>query len=237
MKRLVSKLDYEIQRLGKYNINYATEFWNLIKEKNFILQEAVNEVTLEGETVSFHAPTLCHMILENPNDVEENLYNNLVCQIVKNSDLNRLTVFNNKSFLYLILSNKSLVLDEYLVNFILKELNNRLANCWINLIQYKKISKDMKKVLNYNDGEINISLGEKELNLFEENKQLHLNQINTFKEIENLYNLVLDNDFIDKRIKNTIIYLYDSLFYNIKSENKTSIKKIRILESQNRLVI
>ena len=39
MKRLVSKLDYEIQRVGKYNINYAIEFWNLIKGKNFILQE------------------------------------------------------------------------------------------------------------------------------------------------------------------------------------------------------
>ena len=104
MNRIISKVDYEMHRLGQADPKLALELWYRICKNDTIIKNAIEVINVSGEKC-FKAPAICHMILSNPWDIDKNIYESFVMTILKDTSLNKLSVFRNNTFLYLILLN------------------------------------------------------------------------------------------------------------------------------------
>lgn len=206
MKRIVSKIDYDMQMLAKISPEKAAENWGKIKERSFIINQAIEVVKYEKENKNtFFAPTICHYILSNPQDIDKETYKWLVIKILKNTDLNRLVVLNNTSFLDLIKSYIRTDLDEFFNDYLNKELSHRKMEDTniLNYVEYDEVEENTEKLMTYKDSTFDVEIGESEIETFSKlshisivNEEEHLNKLN---EKENINIIILNNEIVNHK--------------------------------------
>lgn len=206
MNRIVSKIDYDMQMLAKISPEKAKESWDKIKERSFIINQAIEVVKNDKENKNiFFAPTICHYILSNPQDIDKETYKWLVIKVLKDTDLNRLVVLNNTSFLDLIKSYIRTDLDEYFNDYLNRELSNRKVEDTnvLNYVEYEEVEENAEKLMTYKDNSFDVELGKNEIDTFSKlshisivNEEEHLNKLN---DKENASIIILDNETINHK--------------------------------------
>jgi len=209
MRKIVSKVDRELQKFGKTDMNLLTNFWEVVKNKEFIIKEAtrVVEDKVSGKK-TFFAPAVCHMILCNPQDVDKEMYDKLVRSIVYTPDLNRITVFDNMSFLYLVLRNNELELDDYELERVGSELNKRISEKNINKVHYFETNVAGEAVAILDEADFTISVTEQEAIQYEQDGNFYINEESNRGEIELLHQLEMLGNTCDVDVENMIKGLY-----------------------------
>lgn len=199
MRRIISKIDYDMQMLLKVNPSVAYEMFQKIKDRKFILEYSAEIITAKDNKSTFFAPTICYMILRNEQDIDKEFYRNLVIKILKNSNLNRI-VINNVSFLdliknYIINSN-----DEYFINLLKNELNDYTREENLRYISYNKVMSNNENGMIFKDNELDINISLQEVEVF--SNLSHINYASEDKHQENVVNFpknTNDNKLLYKR--------------------------------------
>lgn len=222
MKRIISKIDYDMKKLGDLDPNLALELWCKIKNRSFIINEAVKIVEDKDKRKGFFAPAICHMILSNPCDVDHELYEKLVISVIKDTDLNRITVFDNMSFLQLILLNGTKNLDDYFIRYINEEIKNKayLKPFMLRYVQYGDVLCSEEKIISFKDGTFDISLSSEEADMYSNREYISYCDGEGEEEVNSLMELVSDEENnIDVSIK-----------YSIKDlKSRSLIRKMHII--------
>lgn len=185
MKRFISKIDYDMQMLLQERPDCALELWKKIKDRSVIIDGAL-EIVEDKETHQkrFYAPAICHMILANKEDIDAEKYHRIAINVIKNSDLNRLTVVNDISFLDLIIQNGLEDLDEFFIRFINSEIFKREREELLRYVDYDIVLKHGAKVLSYKDDTLDIKLSSSEVNSYSNTDYMTINNKNTQEELE-----------------------------------------------------
>lgn len=203
MDRIISKVDYEMHRLGQGDPKLALELWYRICKNNAIIKNAIKVININGESC-FKAPAICHMILSNPWDIDKNIYESFVMTILKDNSLNKLSVFRNNTFLYLILLNGALGFDDLYLELAENGIRNKSEDKPFEMrkVYYKNISSTGDDVMYYKSEDLDISITEEEIIYHTNGKTFEVRSENNTAEIEDLVELVyllptLDNKIID----------------------------------------
>lgn len=221
MNRIISKIDYDMHELGQVNPCLILKMWNKIKDKKFVLDKAIEIVVDKEGKKCFFAPAICYMILSNPKDIDKNLYDNLVLDILKNDDLNKLVVFNNISFFNLILLNflsGRLEVDEFFSKLISKIVEERIEGepCLLRYPIYQEVPISENKIVNFKDYDFDISLSKEECDVFDERTHFDIETRYNIEEINNIVSLANFSGNFDERIRNTVFRVYATLFAQIR---------------------
>lgn len=111
----------------------ARYIWDSIKNNNSILTESIEIIKDKfDEKDVFKATTICEFILRYPNEVNRNIYQELVNKVYSNTDLARIVIdgYSNGgySFLLYTLMNNDLKLTLEQKNFAMQEALNKIGS-------------------------------------------------------------------------------------------------------------
>lgn len=229
MKRIISKIDYDMQKLAKIDSNLALELWEKIKNRKFIIDGALEVITDEkSRKKSFFAPAICHMILSNPSDVDARVYDDLVITLLKNTDLNRITVFNDLSFLDLIVLNGTDNLDDYFIGLLNSELKNKTSRKPFSLryVDYAEVPSGEEKLMIFKDDTFDIGLDKREIESFSSREYMSMIDAECFDEAEVLMNIVRFNPNQGERVISTIESIYEASLARMEHERLVRIPKV-----------
>jgi len=215
MKKIISKIDYTLKNVGDKDPSLALELWDMFKERSFLLEQSARVVeSKQTHEKRVFAPAICHMILSNPDSVDESFYKKVVLSILKDNNLSRLTVFGDMSYLYLILLHSNFEFNEFFVELIIRALHSKGYDydCTLRHTDYSRIKKvsdnGMKEVTQYKDRNVIIGLNNNELETFERGEHISISERVSFAEIKALKELVHSKTELDHRIRMAIDMLY-----------------------------
>lgn len=217
MKKIIGKLDLEMFKLGQIDPKLALNLWYRICENKTILNNAIELVEDKNKNKCFFAPAICHMILSNPWDVDKEIYDKLVLTLLKDCSLNKITVFNNMTFLSLIILNGALGFDEWYLKLINKNIRNRTkdGNFEMRLVKYHDIASIGEKEMSYETRNINISLTNSEIEEFLKGCHFDIEITHSFKEVEKLVEITNMFPTLDEKIVR-MIDLFNQFTINYK---------------------
>ena len=212
MNRIISKVDYEMHRLGEIDPKLALEFWFRICKNDLIIRSAIEVIDINGEKC-FRAPAICHMILSNPWDIDKKTYESFVMTILKEASLNKLSVFRNNTFLYLILLNGALGFDDLYLELTEKGIRRKTLDMPFETrkVVYNEVSMDGEKVIYYESEELNVSLTENEAEYYLNGNSFEVIRQNNEDEVKDLIELVELFPAFDKKIVDNINLLHQML--------------------------
>jgi len=202
MKRIISKVDYEMYKKGQLDPKLALEEWYKICKSKILINGAIEVVEDAHGQKCFFAPTICHMILSNPWDVPKEIYDKLVMMILKNDDLNKLTVFNDTTFLSLIMLNGALGFDDLYVEVASKGIRQKAKGCdfEIRQVQYTNLEFVDIAALIYENNDLVVKLTQGEADFFTYCNAFSVETIKSLKEIEALVEIANLFPMLDERI-------------------------------------
>lgn len=213
MKRIISKVDYEMHRLGEIDPKLTFGLWLRICKNDGLIKQAIEVVENKDGEKCFRSPAICHMILSNPWDINKELYDNFVLTLLKNPELNKLSVFRNNTFLYLILLNGAIGFDEWYIELASTGIRNKTKDrpFEIRKVTYEEIPTDGEKVMLYKNEDLDISLNELEVSHYTKESAFSVKSETNYAEIENLVELATVMPNLDKRIVDNINILHQQL--------------------------
>ena len=231
MKRIISKIDYDMQKLANTDSTLALELWERIKGRKFIIDGALEIVTdKNSRKKSFFAPAICHMILSNPQDIDPEVYDNLVITLLKNTDLNRITVFNDLSFLDLIVLNGTDNLDDYFVRLLNSELKNKTNKKPFSLryVDYAEVPSSEEKLMIFKDDSFNIGLDKREIEAYTSRDYISIIDSECFDEAKVLMDIVKVNPNQGESVISTIESIYEASLSRKVQERLVRVPKVAV---------
>lgn len=203
MRRIISKIDYDMHKLGEENPQLVLDAWYHICKNKMIINSATEIITDRNGNKCFLAPTICHMILSHPWDIDKEIYDKLILTLLKDCSLNKITVFNDMTFLSLIVLNGALGFDEWYLKLINKNIRNRTkdGNFEMRLVRYHEIPSDDEFVIGYETNDVNVSLTNSEMEAYSNGHAFEIDVTHSFKEVEKLAEIAslfptLDEKFV-----------------------------------------
>ena len=162
MEFLVQKLDYELYQLLfiQKDLEIVKNVWQkVVKNKGFLNMAIKVEEKENG--LSFLAPTIVFLILNNPSIISKDIYDTLIKTIFNNPNLTAGIVIDNQvvDYLALVLRNHDVTMTEKRKKVIFDRIEDNYGLFeQIPLVSYNPISSNGNVVLNYQNGDISISL-------------------------------------------------------------------------------
>jgi len=209
MKRFIKKYDYEMNKLGQSDPKKALQAWYKICHDETFIKNAIEIIEDKNGEKTFVAPTICHMILSNPWDIDKNIYDNFVVTLFNNPELSKLVVFENMTFLYLILLNGALGFDELYLKLASEGIRNKAQDEMFELrrVVYNDVPSICEEVAFYQNDDIKVSLTEDEMDLFSSKDAFSISSEFSLGEIEKLTALLENFPDMDSRILSSIAIL------------------------------
>lgn len=206
MKRIISKVDYEMYKRGQIDPKLALDLWYRICKNETIIKSAVEVNTNQNGEKCFLAPAICHMILSNPWDVSKEIYDSLVLTLLKDAELNKLSVFNNTTFLCLIMLNGALGFDDLYIELASDEIRQKTkdGSFEIRKVEYKDVIGDGEIGITYENDDFKVTLTESEIDLYNKNYAFTVNNVESFDEIDALAEIVQLFPMLDEKIVRNI---------------------------------
>lgn len=181
MEFLVQKLDYELYQLLfiQKDLEIVKNVWQkVVKNKGFL--KLAMRVEEKENGLSFLAPTIVFLMLNNPSIISKDIYDTLIKTIFNNPNLTTGIVIDKEviDYLTIILRNHNVAITKKRK----KAIFDRIENSYglfeqIPLVGYNSISSNGDVVLNYQNGDISISLSIDEYESINNNS--HITIINT----------------------------------------------------------
>ena len=223
MRRIVSKIDYDMHVLGNQDPKLALSLWYRICKNKSIIRQAIKVIEQENGETCVYAPAICHMILSNPWDIDKDIYEKFVLTLLKNPELNKLSVFRESTFLYLILLNGALGFDDLYLelsqNGIRKNANDKPFE--MRKVFYRECNALDDVEMYYKTGDLEVKMSSKEVEHFSSQEVFKVITEQSTAEIANLVELVEMLPTLDPKIVMNINYLQQIL----ANEQKRTLKK------------
>lgn len=234
MKKIISKVDYELYKDEFLNGKGSEELWSQIKNDRFFLNGAIKLVEHDG-IKCFVAPMIVVSMLKNIQDLPQDILDKLINTIISNRDLVDGLWINDSiiDYLGLVLKDDSIKLDSFKKKLIL----NRVLNSYGPLQTKKVVSYDTlvdtfkEEVASYKSKGLEVTIDKSEAMFFKDGSNLIvskkdvLNDIKDYREeiLENGNFTYLEKDMVLNHLKKTYIecQMYITLYMN-KLDSKNS---------------
>ena len=228
MKRIVSKVDYELYQRGQVDPRLALDLWFGICKNISFIESAIEIKQDNNGEKCFFAPAICHMILSNPWDVDKKLYDRLVLTLLNNPDLNKISVFGNMTFLCLIIFNGAFGFDDWYLHLTSDGINKKTQekHFEVKRVIYDEVLNDGNVSMSYKNNDLDISLSDSEIERFSKGDYISLNTVFGYEEIEKLVEIANIFPGLDERILRSIDSLHQTALNYQQYEQQSSITRI-----------
>jgi len=213
MKRFISKIDHDLHILLNTDMEKAKEYWDKIKNRGHILDQAREMIKDKRGNKCVYAPSICHMILSNPCDVDKDFYNNFALTVIRDKYLSRLVVAENLSYTSLILLRGSNDLNILASKALMQEISAKKSyNPYQvrNVLYDEIISQDDKVQSRFKFDKIEVKLTGDEVDTYLKNEHISIYEDINIDEVDELMRYAMIDGNMDINFKKVIFDLYQN---------------------------
>ena len=150
--------------------------------------------------------------------------------LLKNTDLNRITVFNDLSFLDLIVLNGTDNLDDYFVRLLNSELKNKTNKKPFSLryVDYAEVPSSEEKLMIFKDDSFDIGLDKREIEAYTSRDYISIIDSECFDEAKVLMDIVKVNPNQGESVISTIESIYEASLSRKVQERLVRVPKVAV---------